>query len=430
MLRQILAITFKDLKILFNDRGGMLILFAMPAMFILVMSTALQGVFEIGSSDRPIEILVANSDTGNLAQETIAELETLDGLMVIQTDDTVPLDRQKIEDLITTGDYEVGVVFPADFTDLILESATTPDAAQPTVTFIADPTTSTQFLAPIRGTVQGFIERTAAYSQAPAQMKNGIEAGFESLAQDAPPEQAGMIKEIGTAFIDNFDIEQSSESKASSIVQFERVAPSDYKIEKFPTSVEQNVPGYTVFGIFFIVQVLAGSILQEKQDGTFRRLLVAPLPRPALLLGKLLPYYLVNLIQVTVMFAVGRIFFGMGLGHAPLGLLLVSLGVAAAATGMGLLVTALGKTPAQISGVSTMLAITLSAIGGMMVPTFVMPEFMQTLAKISPHYWALAGYQDVIVRGLGAGDVLPEVGILLGFTVVFFGFAVWKFEFE
>ena len=73
---------------------------------------------------------------------------------------------------------------------------------------------------------------------------------------------------------------------------------------------------------------------------------------------------------------------------------------------------------------------TLAAVGGMMVPTFVMPEFMQTLSKVSPHNWALAGYQDVIVRGLGMNAVMIEVGVLMAFAAVFFVFALWRFRFE
>ncbi|RME88082.1 MAG: ABC transporter permease, partial [Anaerolineae bacterium] len=213
-------------------------------------------------------------------------------------------------------------------------------------------------------------------------------------------------------------------------VHIEDTTPPLFKIEKFPSSVEQNVPGYAIFGVFFIVGVLAGSILNEKESGTFRRLQAAPLSNTALLLGKLLPYYLVNLIQVALMFAIGKLVFGMNLGNSPAALVVITLATAAAATGLGLLVAALGKTRSQVSGISTLLALTLAAIGGMMVPVFVMPEFMQTVAKISPHYWALNGYQDVIVRGLGVGDVLYEAGVLLIFAAVFYAFAVWKFRFE
>ena len=111
-------------------------------------------------------------------------------------------------------------------------------------------------------------------------------------------------------------------------------------------------------------------------------------------------------------------------------MVIVSLATSAAATGMGLLVATFGKTPEQVGGLSTMLALTLAAIGGMMVPSFTMPEFMQAIGKISPHYWSLTGFQDVLVRGLGIQDVLNEVAVLCGFAVVFFIVALLRFRFE
>ncbi|MDQ7029670.1 MAG: ABC transporter permease [Ardenticatenia bacterium] len=144
--------------------------------------------------------------------------------------------------------------------------------------------------------------------------------------------------------------------------------------------------------------------------------------------GKLLPYYLVNLGQVALMFAIGRLVFGMSLGRAPLALVLVTLATAAAATGLGLLVAALGKTRQQITGIATLLVLVLAALGGTMVPVFVMPAFMQALARLSPHYWALQGYQDIIVRGLGVAAVLPEVGVLLGFALAFYTVALIRFR--
>jgi ABC-2 type transport system permease protein len=324
------------------------------------------------------------------------------------------------------GTYRVALVFPEDFSRKILDAVSQTEAPQAQVTFIADPTTSSQFLSPIQGTVQGFIERTAAYAQTPLQ----IQAGFAEIAQSVPAQQQGFLDRVAAQFLEGFSGGQDEEASYQSPVTFERVAPASFAVEEFPDSVEQNVPGYTIFGVFFIVQVLAGSLLQEKQEGTFRRLLVAPLSQSALLLGQLLPYYLINIIQVALMFAVGNLVFGMSLGSSPLALLLVTMALAAAATGLGLLVAALGKTPKQVNGISTLLALTLAAVGGMMVPTFVMPEFMQLLAKISPHHWALIGYQDVIVRGLGVEAILLEISVLMGFAVVFFGFAVWRFRFE
>ncbi len=436
MLHQILALTIKDLKILFKDRGGMISLFAMPMMFILVMSVALQSAFSVGGDDNPVEVLVVDLDQPatyidgeptRLAGDVLAAIEEVDGLRLIAEWDGAPLSRAQAERLIADGEYQMAIIFPEDFSASIINAIGDPDADAARIIFVVDPTAGQQVVAPVQAAINAYANRTAAYAQAPYR----IETALHQAAANFPPEQASFVAQVGEALtgelLATYDL---GEIGGQSEIHVEQAVPAEFNITEFPNAVEQNVPGYTIFGVFFIVQVLATSLLREKQDGTFRRLLVAPLPKAALLIGKLLPYYLVNLIQVALMFAVGALVFEMNLGSAPLALVVVTLATAAAATGMGLLVASLGKTPEQIGGLSTLLALTLAAIGGMMVPTFVMPPFMQTLSKISPHAWALSGYQDVIVRGLGTAAVLPEVGVLLGFAVAFFGVAVWRFRFD
>jgi ABC-2 type transport system permease protein len=426
MLHKIFAITLKDLKVLVRDRGGMVALFLMPLMFILVMSAAQQNSYQIGDSDNPVELMVVNNDQGKLADDVIAALSKVDGIEIISELDGQALTQAMAESEIVDGSGNVAVVFPANFTDSVLSAATDEAVDSAVITFIADPSTSTQFLAPIRGSMEGFIQEQAAYAQMPLR----IEAGFDQIASESPTEQAPVVNAIGEVFVDAMQSNDSQMTAGGIGVIFKQVAPEAYEVEIFPTAVTQNVPGYTIFGVFFIIQVIATSFLSEKQDGTFRRLLVAPLPRTALLLGKLLPYYLINLVQIAIMFAVGSVVFGMEIGTAPLAMVIIALSTSAAATGLGLLVATLGKTPEQVGGLSTMLALTLAAVGGMMVPSFVMPEFMQTIGKLSPHYWALAGFQDVLVRGLGASDVLNEAVVLCGFALVFFIFGLWRFRFQ
>jgi ABC-2 type transport system permease protein len=436
MLHQILALMVKDLKILFRDRGGMIALFAMPIMFILVMSVALQGVFQVGSGDRPVEVLVVNQDRGatyidgseaRLAEDALRALVQVEGLRFVTQVDGTPLTRERAEALIADGEYPMALVFPPDFSARVVGAVGDAVADPPTVLVIVDPAAGTPLVAPVEAAVAAYVNRTAAYAQAPYR----IRLALAEATADFPPEQAPVVARVGQALIARLlAVYDLGEIGGRSEVRLEERVPAEFHIEELPDAVEQNVPGYTIFGVFFIVSVLAGSILNEKEVGTFRRLMVAPLPRAALLLGKLLPYYLVNLIQVALMFAVGWLVFGMNLGNAPLALVIVTLATAAAATGLGLLVAALGKTERQISGISTLLALTLAAVGGMMVPVFVMPDFMQVVAKISPHYWALQGYQDVIVRGLGVKAVLPEAGVLLGFALAFYTVAVARFRFE
>ena len=412
ILMQILSITWKDLKILFKDIGGMATLFLMPMMFIIVMSTALQGMFDSGDTGQPWRLPVVNLDSGNLAAEVIAQLDNMDGIEVETAWEGQTLTRERAEALVTDGERAVAVVFPADFSDRVEERLDDVEA-RATIELITDPAVSTQFIAPIRGMVLGAAECVAETWLASARLEAGLAEVLAHLPGDAqiPLDQMTI------------------EAEETNVVHVEQVAPPGMGIEVFPDSYQQNVPGYTVFGVFFIVATMAESILREKTEGTFRRLLAAPLPRPALLAGKLLPYYLVNLLQVAVMFGVAHFLFGMAL-RQPAALLVVSLALAAAATGLGVLVATFGKTQTQISGLSVLLTLTMSAVGGCMVPTFVMPDFMQALARFTPHGWALQGFQDVLVRGYGLAGVWPDAAALLGFAAVFFLIGVWRFRFD
>ena len=412
MIRQIIAITLKELKVLWLDREALALLFAMPMFFILVMSFALEGVFEAGSKGHPIEILVVHQDGGRLAEQAIADLKRMEGLILIETYEGIPLSSDKAEQLIGRGVYPLALLFPEGYTEKILKNANDPQKGKAIVYLISDPAMNLQLLATVKGAVQGAIERRVLLARIPQRLKEmfgtlgGTEGQLYNMLEDPNISERGRS---GVDFIHTF--------------------PKGFNAGRRPTATEQNVPAYTIFGVFFIVLTLASSFLQEKKDGTFQRILAAPLSKTALLIGKLLPYYLVNLIQIAMMFCIGVVVFGMKLGHLP-ALVIVSLALAAAANGLGLLVAALGKTEAQVNGLSVLLAITLSALGGMMVPTFIMPNLMKTLSLFTPHAWALAGYHDIIIRGLGIKDVLTEMFVLLGFASFFFVIALWRFRFD
>jgi ABC-2 type transport system permease protein len=417
MLRQILSTTWKDIKILLIDIGGIATLFLMPLMFIVVMSIALQGLFDTGTDTQPRRLPVVDLDSGTYAAEVIAALADIDGIEVETVWDGEALTRERAEALVAAGERSVAVLFPADFSTQIEARSEGADATDTVVTaiveLIADPAVSTQFIAPIQGMVFGAAERVAETQVAQAR----IAAGLESVLAQLPAKVRPASDQIAI------------EMDGASIVALKQVAPAEMKIEVFPDTYQQNVPGYTVMGVFFIVGTMASSILQEKREGTLRRLLVAPLPRPILLAGKILPYYLVNLIQIVIMFGVAHLLFGMAFGD-PAALAVISLALAAAATGLGIMVAALGKTDAQIGGLTSLLTLTLSAIGGCLMPASIMPSFLQTLSHFTPHAWAMQGFQDVLVRGYGLAGILPEVGALFVFAAIFFLIGVWRFRFD
>ena len=127
------------------------------------------------------------------------------------------------------------------------------------------------------------------------------------------------------------------------------------------------------------------------------------------------------------MFGLGWLVFDLHIGD-PSAFMLVSLATALAACGLGVLVASLGRSEAQIDTLSLFLSITLAALGGLMVPAYILPGPLQTVALYTPQAWALKAYQDVIVRGLTTADILPDVLVLAGFALGFMAVGVWRMK--
>ena len=424
MVFQIYAIFIKELKLFWKDREALALLFAMPAFFILVMSFSLETVFEAGSRERPMEILVINEDRGPLAQEVIDDLKGIEALSLIEKRDGAVLTLEKTERLIKKEKYSLALHFKANFSEQMQQFLSENKSLGVSVSLLSDPAMNKQILSSVSGTIQGVLDRRRFLIRLPRL----LQAYFSDEMDSHMPESLPIFKK--NAFNpDRILSRLNQDLKDENRLLLHMASPRSLKKTRRPTSTEQNVPGYTIFGVFFIMLTLASGFIQEKKDGTFQRILTAPVSKASILVRKLLPFYFVNLIQIAIMFIIGVIVFRMDLGYLP-ALILVSMALSAIANGMGLFVAAVCRTEAQVNGLSILLAITLSALGGMMVPTYLMPSFMKTLSLFTPHAWALRAYQDIIIRGLGIRAVLPETGILLLFAVLFFGIALWRFRFD
>jgi ABC-2 type transport system permease protein len=203
-----------------------------------------------------------------------------------------------------------------------------------------------------------------------------------------------------------------------------------------PNAVQQNVPGFTILFVFLTAQATASSIHREKREGSFRRLMAAPISKGAMLAGKMMPNFFTGLIQMAVIFAVSIFLLPLlgldrlTLGRDPLALVLVSVLLALCSTSLGILIAALARTQGQIGGLSALVLYTMAAVGGCLFPPFLLGGLIDVVGKGVPHYWAIQAYQDLIVRGRGLADITTELLVLLGFTLAFFTIGLWRFEFD
>jgi ABC-2 type transport system permease protein len=409
MPRQIAAIALKELKILMKDREALALLFAMPVFFILVMSFALEGVFEAGTADRPIEVLLVNLDAGRVAEQITKDIESVEGLKIVREINGMMLTRDWAESLIRERSSPAALLFERNFSESVARCVHSTKAERPRVSLIIDPATNRNLIAPVKAAIHAMVERRLAKARQMYQIQNR----FSARGRPSPENEAGR---------------EDSAWSGARMVDLKILSPGGTSNNVRPSATEQNVPGYTVFGVFFIILPLGAGFIREKQEGTFQRILAAPISKSTLLVGKLLPYYMVNLLQIGLMFTVGAVVFRIHLGRLE-ALIPVSLALAACANGLGLIAAALGRTEAQVGALGVFFAVVLSALGGMMVPTFVMPEFMKILSLFTPHAWALSGYHDVMLRGLGLAGVWKETAVLLGFAACFFLIALWRFRF-
>ena len=192
-----------------------------------------------------------------------------------------------------------------------------------------------------------------------------------------------------------------------------------------PSSVQQSVPGWLVFGMFFVVASVAGLFVEERSCGALARLRSLGAAPATLLAAKVVPYMLVNGIQAALMLSVGvwlmPVLGGDGLslqGISWSALVLVLLAISAAAVSLALAVACLVRTHAQASTLGPILNVLMAALGGIMVPLFVMPEVMQQIAAYSPMNWGLEALLDVLLRGADVSAVLPRIGRLSGFSAL------------
>jgi len=286
------------------------------------------------------------------------------------------------------------------------------DAAEHiSVTLLYNPARSPVDRQLVEGVVTGSTMRLSIENQ----LLNGLQQ-FGDLIELAPAEVRENIRTSSEE-----DAAPLFSAPALSVVS---VKPSAARITVQPNTLQQTIPGYTVMFVYFLIGTVVASVKLERNTGVLRRLLVTPMRRADLLAGKTFSALVIGVLQVATMFAIGAIAFGMGLGNAPVALFVLTVAVVLSAVCIGL------AAAFRIErGINVMLIVG-ALIAGCAFPADWLPPVLRTVNVVLPQTWAMQGYQDLITRGMSFVEVLPEIGVLLGFAAVFFAIAVWKFDLE
>ena len=381
---QLTAIISKELKLLSRDVHGLALLFVMPLVFILIMSMAMKDDFD-RRSGVALDVLYIDE----------AGLEVSDAMLVDVTDNDL-FSLLPIADAVPGGSLAAAeAAVRADEYSFVLHIL--PDAFTSLDARVAEVT-----VAP--GTSREVTQLFVA-SLRRAMAKQRILLMEKEIKEEIPEAEAYDFLEVSGAEDDEL-IDVSYGFQADTV-------------SEAPTSVQQNVPAWLVFSMFFVVVPLANTMINERQVGTLRRIRTIAVPGWKLIVGKIVPYYFINQVQVILMLLVGvwvvPLLGGdrLTLGDSFVGLALISSALSAAALGYAILIAVICRSTEQATTLGGAGNIILAALGGIMVPTYVMPEFMQSVTVVSPMSWGLQGFLDIFLRGGSAMDVLPEVGSLL-----------------
>jgi ABC-type multidrug transport system permease subunit len=180
------------------------------------------------------------------------------------------------------------------------------------------------------------------------------------------------------------------------------------------------VAGTAVMMLLFSLTGMGGSLLDEKEQGTLKRLLYSPVHPAEILLGKMFASIIVACFQLTIMFTFASVLFGLKVQDKLLSLSLVIFATAFACSGFGVFLATVAKSRSQLQSMSTLIILCMSVIGGSMVPTFIMPHWMQNISCFTVNYWSVQGFYDVLWRQLPlAGMLLVRIGVLMLIGSVF-----------
>ena len=184
------------------------------------------------------------------------------------------------------------------------------------------------------------------------------------------------------------------------------------------------IAGIAVMMLLFGLTACGGTILEEADSGTLQRVQLTPGAGAAVLLGKALFTMSVGVAQLLLLFAYGGFVFDVPVLRDPAALAVHSAAVAAAAAGFGLLLAVLCRTRKQLEGLSTLLILTMSALGGSWFPLALVPEGFRTIGHFTLNAWAMDGFQGILWYGKGLGGIWLEIAVLVAIAAAT-GTAAW-----
>jgi ABC-2 type transport system permease protein len=394
MMRRILAIGWLNVQKILRDPSEMVGVVVLPLALTLVFGAAF-GAQEA----KPVQVPVADED-GSVYAEQVAELLAAEPSLEVTL-----VAREEAERRVREQETALAVVVPAGFGDDV-------EAGKATIRVLRDPASDAAFAA--AAVVQGIAVR----------MSGNVAAAF-AVEQMPVPAAAEPFAERYQAADARWEPEPPVGVSGETVIASEVRGDT----EMAPTNTQYST-GFTIMFIMFVTFGGAAGILEEREEGTLRRLLIAPISKATIIGGKIFGIVITALLQSSILVGIGVALFKVPWGNDPLAVLLILVSYILAVTGLAVLLSAFVRSRDQYSGLGPVLTITLAMLGGSFWQLDIVSPAMQFIARLTPTGWAMIGLTDVVARNQGASAALVPMLVLLGFAIVSLGLGVKFLKFE
>jgi len=399
-LRKIMSTFYFSLVQLFRDRNAIIFLFLMPVILVLIVSLIQNDLFKFTDEKIKIKIILIDDDSGTIGETIEKVMKETDIFEIIECKD-----MEKGKRMVRKGYSRCLIYIPDGSTELMnkksfLMAKDTFSKKDEFKNREYPPVELRFFFDPV---VRGAFRHSITETMERLLLRIEIDKRMKSIAKVVPRSKFRWVDDR------LFSIKKESPFKNEQII---------------PNAVQQNIPAWSLFGMFFIVIPLSSMLIRERDNNLTQRLLTMPVSYFNLLSGKILAYTGICLIQFILMILVG-IFLLPLFGVSPLnlgnnfgGLILMAVSSALAATGYGIMIGSFSKSLEQATSLGPFSIMIAAVIGGIMVPSYIMPDFFSKIRIISPLAWGLDGFLKIFVRNDSILAILPHAGLLLGFFIL------------
>ncbi|MEI6122544.1 MAG: ABC transporter permease [Bacteroidota bacterium] len=454
-MKQLKAIVKKEFIQIIRDIPGLVILFLMPLILIFVVTGTQENAFK-KLYDNKADILFVDNDHEYLGKTIENGLNKSGYFHVVKQIDGKTLDTLMAQREITAGNYQVGIVINKDATkfakakankriqksfanDSSVATATDTATTDNNISIYFDPTTRDSYKNAVTSSLERLVQSveikfilSTFFEALPLQLNQQLQPPIKKflLAQLKDMEQIftdELKRRMGNNLPADFKINAQPRDVKFDItddirkgIKFNDDLENDNLITIAqknahnqnavikPTLVQNNVPAFALFAMFFIVIPLAGSLLTERKEGTYNRIRTLPVNYFTILWGKIIVYVTICLLQLALMIVAGMYFlpliYGMPaleLGNHYIALLVAAFASAFAAIGFGLIVGTYASTQSQAGMFGSFMVLILAILGGIFLPVYMMPKPLQLVSIVSPLRWGIDSFLDIFVRNAG-----------------------------